>query len=296
METFVKIDSGFDEIIGSNYDLYKCDYSELKTVVKGWYDGIDLSKFDSRNNRDIPEKIESKKSGVLCNLFFGYVENDKSYLIDGFNRLFTDNIPLDLNQTVYLKMITSKLEPGQLMRTMTYLNMWKLYNSGFTFNGFSITDFLDRGLRLFLYSKFDIDLYTFVDYKTRIKDTEDIRMIDKYFIREVDSCGTWKWDYEYVVKLLSNKNIINDLKEIIKSNNFSIEPFDNYKKYFEGYIMFLSFLRVNGDEREYNFEYFLNELYKDKKFFKKLQGMSWTDVTRQNIYRFYRKLDLTDYK
>ena len=60
-----------------------------------------------------------------------------------------------------------------------------------------------------------------------------------------------------------------------------------YDTFLEGFVMFLSWRRVNGDTGEYKFKTYLDELKKDSKFFKKLQGMSWADSTRKNVYKWF---------
>lgn len=53
--------------------------------------------------------------------------------------------------------------------------------------------------------------------------------------------------------------------------------------------MFLARKRVSGDSSEYDFKDFLEKLYADKKFYKKLITMSGNDSTRKNIFNFFEK-------
>lgn len=59
--------------------------------------------------------------------------------------------------------------------------------------------------------------------------------------------------------------------------------------FINGFIMFLARKRVSGDSSEYDFNDFLNKLYDDKKFYKKLITMSGNDSTRKNIFNFFEK-------
>ena len=291
----VKIDSSHDTILKVNYDLFSVKLSELKTLAKSWYKDVDFKKFDNRFIRDDDsvELSEMKKSGVICNLFFAYVEDDKYYLIDGFNRLFTEYGPIEEDTTVYLKVITDKLADNELMVAMYRLNMWKLSQT--SYGGFKVDSFFDRGFRLLLYSKFGIELYNYTSagYNKRIRDRADLSVIDHYFVDESEMSSAFKTSYEGVNTLLSQKNIINDIKAVIKSNDYLTAPFENYRLFIEGFAMYLAYLRYKGITKEYNIDYFLTKLYENKAFYKKLIGMSGNDSTRKNIYNFYRNLNLS---
>lgn len=295
----LKIDSSSDTIIGAQYDLYRIKFSELKALVLSWYKDVDLKEFDNRKIRgknDEKEVVEMKKSGLVCNLFFAYQEGDKSYLLDGFNRLLTDYGTVEQDTTVYLKIITTKLEDQQLMEVMYRLNMWKLYIAGHSYGGFKLYDFLDRGFRLLLHSKFGIDFYNYGEgsesYHNRTRNKEDLSVIDQYFVNEADFCADFKTTYEGVQILMSQPNILNDFKAIIKGNDYREEPFKNYHMFLEGYARYLAYLRYKGLTRVFEFDEALQHLYANKAFFKKLQGMSGNDSTRKNIYHFFRELKL----
>lgn len=304
MEAYDQIDKGFDAVVGADYVLYSIGFKELKEEAKSWYGpDFDFSKYDNRNmgrgERDEMEINEMKKAGLLCNLFFAYLEDGKYYLLDGFNRLFTNYVDIDIKQTVYLKVITSKLEDHELISTMFKLNLWKLYGSFGMSGGFKIDDFLDRGFRLLLKSKYDIEFYNYPDhsekgwYDKRTRDNEDLRVLDSYFVNEQDFAGYFKLPYYGVAMLLSNVNIINDFRNILKANDYRHAPFKNYDDFLKGYIFFLTHIRLNGENRNiFTFDYFLEKLYADKKFFTKLQGMVGNDSTRKNIYKWFRELKL----
>lgn len=280
-----KIDSSFDPILNCNYDLCKSTLNDFKVLAKSWYD-IDFNDFDNRikwYSIDENSIIETKKSGLLCNYLFAYKEDNRFYLIDGFNRLFTTYAELEENPIVYIKVITDKLEDHQLMHIMFKLNMWKIYGTVKT-SEYSISNFFDRGFKLFLHSKFNIK---FNDRKGPYE--SDIRMLDYYFRRERESVDYFKFGLSDVSKLFSNKQIVNDIRQITAVNQYDEPLFRNFDSFFKGFIMYLSRKRVSGDTEEYNFEYFLNHLYEDKKFYKKLVGMSGNDSTRKNIYKFYEK-------
>ena len=294
-----KIDTSYDPLIKTNYDLYSTTLFELKDLVKTWYSDVELKEFDERfmrnDDRDVQSYYEMKKSGVVCNYFFVYKEDDRYYLMDGFNRLLTNysNVPLDV--PIYLKIITDKLEDAHLMSIMFYLNMWKLNNT--RLGGFETKDFLDRGFRLFIYSKFNIVLYDYnsTSWKERTRNTKDKDILDKYFVSETNYAGYFKWGYDEISILFSNKQVVNDFRELLKGNDYLTEPFRNYEMFLEGYAMFISYLRVKGNEDRLYFQTFLDLLYEDKKFYKKLCGMSGTDSTRINIYKFFRNLDPKNY-
>jgi hypothetical protein len=235
-----------------------------------------------------------KQSGLITNFFYAYKEDDKWFLLDGFNRLFTDYGVLEIDTPIYVKVVTDKLEDHQLMSLMFNLNMWKLNSSDYSYGGFKIYDFIDRGFSLFLKAKFDITFYNNkYNYHDRTRDNNDIFIIDEYFIHESESSSDFKYSYEYVAALFKNENIIADFKELLKSNDYLKQPFKNYRLFLEGYARFLSISRLKGyKDNNMSFEFCLNKLYEDKKFFTKLQGMSGNDSTRKNIYAFYRKLNL----
>ena len=292
-----KIDDGFDSLLNSKYELYSIQLFELRDLAKSWYKDVDFKKFDNRFVRGDKEEtfIEMKRTGIICNYFFAYREDDKYYLMDGFNRLFTDYYgKIDVDCTVYLKVLVDKLEDNQLMSAMFTLNLWKLSHRVYQFE---IRDFFDRGFRLFIYSKFGIYFYNYDDAfdekwvrkYTKEREYDDVDVLDYYFRNENDSADYFKHSYENVSKLFSQKNIVNDIREIVNSNNYLESPFKNYDYYLKGFIMFLSWKRVLGDNSEYKFKTYLDKLYKDKTFFKKLQGMSRTDCTRKNVYNFYRE-------
>lgn len=277
-----KIDENFDTILKSNYELYSINLFELRDLAKSWYDDVDLDMFDNRYfKEDLSYQNrynQMKKTGITCNYFFAYCENDRYYLLDGFNRLFTDYGEIKEDCPVYLKVLTSKLPDHHLMYIMFNLNLWKLK----THHGeFDVYEFFDRGMRLFLYSKFGIQVYNNSEW--RLED----RILDYYFVRERDYAGYFKYDIEDLAILFSRQNIVNDIREIINSKK-SENPFRNYDDFLHGFIMFMSERRVNGDDGEYKFQTYLDKLYDDKKFFKKLQSMCGNDSTRKNIFYFFR--------
>lgn len=282
------IDSGYDEILGSNYELCKTSLQELKTLVKSWYPETDFSKFDNRFVREDYESefIELKKAGLITNYFFAYKENDQYYLLDGFNRLLTSYGNIDFNPTVFVKVLTTKLPDYHLMRIMFHLNMWKLQGDGH--HNLRPSDFFDRGFRLLLNKKFGIDLYSYTDYNTKTRDKDDFYVLHYFFRNERDFCEAFAFDLPELRKLLENPNIIEDIKELLKANDYLEKPFKNYDMFVNGYAMFLSWRRVVGDTSEHKFETYLNTLKSDAKFFKKLQGMSGNESTRKNIYEFFR--------
>lgn len=284
-----KIDTEFDSILKVNYDLCKSTLNDFKELVKSWYD-FDVTKLDNRIDYRIDENVvlSNKKSGILSNYIYVYKEDDKYYIIDGFNRVLTDYALLEENPTIYIKVITDKLEEHELMWIMFNLNMWKLYGRR---DEYHITDFFDRGFKLVLLSKFGIDLYkndnkSYIDRKYN---KDDIYVLDYYFRNERESVDYFKFDLFDLSKLFSNKQIVNDLKQIVKINKYKDELFNNYDMFINGFIMFLARKRVSGDSGEYDFNYFLNKLYDDKKFYKKLITMSGSDSTRKNIFNFFEK-------
>ncbi len=297
-----KIDSAYDNVIEANYDLFSVKLSDLKSLAKSWYKDINLEKFDSRNRYktnlqdDEGKLVEMKKSGLICNLFFAYLEDDKYYLLDGFNRLLTDYGAITDDTIVYLKVITDKLADNKLTHIMYRLNMWKLSNNTRSYGGFNVNLFFDRGFKLLLHTKFDIQFYDYNDvdgnYHNRTRYDSDLEIVDQYFVSESEMSAEFKTSYVGVNMLMSHENIINDIKSIIKGNDYLNPPFKNYGMFLEGYARYLAYLRYKKITKVYQFEEFLEMLYKDKTFFKKLQGMSGTDSTRKNIYHFYRNLNL----
>ncbi len=283
-----KIDSGYDNILGSNYELHKTTLSELKALAKSWYGNIDFTKFDNRFIRDKeePSFVEMKKSGLSSNYFYIYKEKKQYFLLDGFNRLFTDYGKLDIDCTVYVKVLTDKLADHQLMGIMFRLNMWKLQGRGHW--DLKPDEFFDRGFRLFLHKKFGIDTYSNVEYNDRTREKEDMQVIQYYTRNEHDFCDAFAFALGDFKTLFEQPNIINDLKDLIKANDYLKAPFKNYDMFLNGFAMFLAWRRACGDNSNIKFQTYMDKLQANAKFFKKLQGMSGTDSTRINIYKFFR--------
>jgi len=285
-----KIDFGYDSVLSSNYELHKSTLSELKSLAKSWYPNTDFTKFDERFIRDNEESsfIEMKKAGLSSNYFYAYKENDQYFLLDGFNRLFTEYGKLDFDCPVYIKIITDKLPDNHLMGIMFRLNMWKLQGKGHW--DLRPDEFFDRGFRLFLHKKFEVDLYSFTnkEYKDRTRDREDMSVIRYYTRNERDFCDAFAFRLGDFKTIFENPNIISDLKDLIKANDYLTKPFNNYDMFLNGFAMFLAWRRALKDDNEYKFETYLEKLKDNTKFFKKLQGMSGTDSTRINIYKFFR--------
>jgi hypothetical protein len=288
-----KIDSGYDTLLEANYELHKSTLSDLKTLVKSWYPNTDFTKFDNRFIRDSyePSFAEMKKAGLSSSYFYAYKEDDKYFLLDGFNRLLTEYGELDLDCTIYIKIITDKLEDHKLMGIMFRLNMWKLQGSGHW--DLKPDQFFDRGFRLLLHKKFDIEIFHYDRdiegwYENRLRDKEDMSILQYYTRKDLDFCDAFAFSLAEFKTLFSNPNIINDLKDLIKANDYRTAPFKNYEMFIQGFARFLAWKRVNGDDGEHKFEAYLTKLKENKSFFKKLGGMSGTDSTRINIYKFFR--------
>jgi hypothetical protein len=298
------IDTGYDELLSSNYELYSVKYKDLQEMVKSWYPNINFREFDEKYIRDENSILESKQSGLVCNLFFAYKEDDKFYLLDGFNRLLTNYCMVDINLNVYIKIIIDKLPDDKLMGVMFKLNNWKLYSSDTTGYRYHFLDsFLDRGFKLFLYVKFGIEFYYNEkeadkekkdykrDYYNRKYDKDDINVIDFYFKNESDFSGDFYYTYYGIKLILTHVNFINDIKDIIQSNKYKEPPFKNFDMFLSSYIMYLSYRRTNlKDENEHKFDTYISLLKEDKKFFKKLQGMCGNESTRKNLYTWFRNL------
>ena len=297
MERMKKIDTAYDEVLKSNYDLYKVKLSDLKEIAKSWYEGFDLKEFDKRCDHQVGIENDAEKhsfiqaAGVTSNYFFAYKEDDKHYLMDGYNRLFTEYGEKNLDAIVYIKILTTPLKDHELMKAMVYLNAWKLYNSGHSYGGFKIDNFLDRGFRLFMKSKFDITFDSNGEYRTRTREESDFYAIDYYFHGEYEICADFKYPVYAVVQLLGHERIVDDIKELLKSNDYMKQPFPHYQTFFYGFMMFLSRERLRGNMTKQTLEMYIERLKEDKKFFKKLQGMSWTDPTRKNIFKFFEKVE-----
>ena len=293
MNTIGKIiDSNYDEVLAVNYDLCAIRLSELKSLAKEWYKDFDLDSYDIRNDylldgkvRDEASIVEMKLTGLAVNYFYVYVEDGEYYLLDGYNRLFTKYASLGVDPIVYVRVITDKCTDNKLMSIMFRLNMWKLNKH--RIYQLETDTFFDRGFRLFLNKKFNILLDASSDYNTKVRAESDFRVLDRYFRDEVDYSDSFSYDYENLFKLFSNENIINDFKDFIRANDYMEKPFSNYNYFLNGYIMFVSWRRVIDDNSEYKFDNFL-EMLKNDKFYKKLIGMSYTDSTRKNVFKFFR--------
>ncbi len=286
----VRIHYAYDELLKSNYELYSIKFSELQTEVKSWYKE-DLKRFDERlkltYKMDDTNSI-AKLSGIVSNYFYAYKNNDgKMLLMDGYNRLLSDIGSLPLDPIVYIKVLTDDLSDSRLMSIMFTLNAWKLSKSGSSDSKFNANNFLDRGFRLFLYSKFDILLHE------RKRNHDDMDILDEYFHNENEHVAYFNYVLSDLFVLFQNEKIIEDFKHILKHNEYTEEtnPFIHYDTFFRGYIRFLSRRRLSNDMGEHFLETYLDMLKADKKFFSKLQGMSWTDSTRKNIFLFFDKIE-----
>jgi len=283
--------TGYDEHFSIDYNLYYFKYEDLKNIVSSWYSDIDLSKFDDTANSFKNDESMNviKIAGVVTNLFYAYKENNKYYLLDGFNRLLTNYGFIDGNQPVYIKIITTKMKDHELMNIMFHFNLWKL-NKG-------IKDFFDRGMRLFLAKKFNINIYSYGRHlnnsgelwNQRKKNKDDFSILEKYLSNETYT-SYFRLLYKDMKKIFINPQIINDLREIINANSYREEPFNNYHRFVDGYAMYLSRLRLKDDCKKQPFNHYLLLLEKDKKFLNKLQKMSWTDRTRQAVFDWFEKL------
>jgi len=287
------LEKNYDNILKCDFELHSVNLFELRDLVKSWYKEEDLNTFDSRLKyvdditKDNVEVKLCKQSGVLSNLFYAYREGDRYYLLDGFNRLLSNWSNLEKDTVVYLKVITTELKDNQLMYLMFNLNLWKLYNENY--GGFNLKDFLDRGFRLLLKSKFNIKIYDYKDYSTRIRNKRDLDVLEKYFKGEQDYSDAFSYSYIETALLFNNELIIQDFKELVESNNYLKESFNHYDMFLYGFAMFLSRRRLKGDLTIYKFSDFVEKLKVDTKFFKKLCGMSGNDSTRKNIYQFYNR-------
>jgi len=282
------IDKGYDELLWSNFELCASTLFELRDLAKSWYGDIDFSKFDKRHvHKDKEgEFVTMKQSGLTSNYFFAYKQGDQYFLMDGFNRLFTDYGKIEIDCPVYIKVITDELEDWRLMHIMFRLNMWKLQGS--SQGSFRPDNFFDRGFRLFLSKKFGIDIYTYDDFKSKLKERNDFDILYMYFRNEREFCADFPFDLDELSVIMSREKIVEDIRHIIDCNNFLELPFHNYNTFLNGFIMFLSGRRIKNDMGEYKFEHYLELLKQDSKFFNKLKKMSWTDSTRKNVYSWFR--------
>jgi hypothetical protein len=112
------IDKGYDRLSWSNFELCSSTFLDFKSLAKSWYEDIDFSQFDDRyvNSGRDNQLSAMKQSGITSNYFFVYRDQDgKHYLMDGFNRLFTNYGDIsELDCPVYIKVITDELEDWRL--------------------------------------------------------------------------------------------------------------------------------------------------------------------------------------
>jgi hypothetical protein len=291
------IDKSYDELLKVEYYLIAINFKDLKDIVRSWYEGIDFAEFDERATLRIqPEFSEMKRAGIICNFFFVYQEGDEHYLLDGFNRLLTDYGEVDVNQTVYVRLITDTLngilKDGDITRIMFHLNTWKLFGRKDTTK---INDYIDRGFRLLLYKKYGITIWKWgrekEDYENKSRYEDDVIVLTKYIKNESEVWDMYVHTLDNLYKLFSNNKSVEDISEILNGNDYKVAPFKNYNRFLRGYAMFLNRVRISGNEDEHKLETYIDILKKDTKFFKKLQGMSGNDHTRKNIYKFFRNIE-----
>lgn len=284
-----KIDSAYDDLLKSNYDLFVVNFSDLQTEVRSWYKDVDMKAFDNRTKYDTGRDETTysllKISGIASNHFYAYKEqNGKMHLMDGFNRLLTDYGKLPVDPIVYIKVLTDDLSDNRLMNIMFRLNMWKIARDGSINSQFRTSNFLDRGFRLFIKTKFGI---TIQDRRGH----DDMSVLDEYFRDESKQACYFSHRLPQLFKLFMNVRIVDDFKEIVNCNAYDEMEFKHFDTFFEGFIRFLSRRRLVDDANDHKFETYLTLLKNDKKFFNKLQGMSWTDSSRQNVYSFFDKIE-----
>lgn len=288
-----KIDTAYDELLKSNYELYSVKFSDLQKEARSWYKDVDTSEFDCRTKYSLEDENAKytvmKISGIASNHFYAYKDqNGKMLLMDGFNRLLTNYGDLPVDPIVYIKVLTDDLSDAKLMNIMFRLNMWKISKSGQDDSEFWTSNFLDRGFRLFMFTKFDIVLKERhgIGYYGR----NDMNALDHYF-RNESIAVYFKRRLPELFKLFGNERIVDDFKEILKIHDYEEAPFKNYDTFEEGFIRFLARRRLVDDFSEHKFETYIKLLEDDKKFFKKLQGMSGNDSTRKNVYEFFKNIE-----
>lgn len=287
------LDTEYDEVLKSNYELYSVKFSELQKEVKSWYQNIELEDFDKRTeylaNRYENEFIVKKIAAITSNYFYFYRDkNGKLHLMDGYNRLLTNYGKLPFDPIVNVKVLIDNLSDSRLMLIMFILNMWKLSRDGNSQTQFKATNFLDRGFRLFIKSVFDITIDAKHKSKSKSHDN-DMECLERYFSDERIAVY-FKYDFIELYKIFSNEKIIDDFRQIIRINDYVEEPFGNFNEFKNGFIRFLARRRLIGDINEYTFEYFIDKLKTDK-FFKKLPNMSGNDSTRKNVYQFFTEIE-----
>jgi len=295
------IDKGYDPVLDAKFELCSTTYGELKIVSRSWYEGINFNDFDERRPHESDEKSikEMKLSGLTSNYFVALRDSDDNYyLLDGFNRLFTDYSQVEFDEMpVYVKVITEELEDWRIMHIMFRLNMWKIQER--VFGNFRVIDFFDRGFRLFLYKKFGIKFYSYrihsSNWNERTRDRDDFEPLDMYFRKKWIASSDYSYRLHSLSILMKNKKIIEDIKSILDINNYKDEPFINFRIFFEVYIVFLAEKRIedeiNGVISDYSFEKYFNGIKEDSKFFKKFTGMSGNDSTRKNAYYWFEEFD-----
>lgn len=294
LKNYKPIESGYDNIANSNYHLYSIPYNEIKIIVRSWYNDVDLTAFDSiSEHSNVNEVIVNKVSGIISNLFFAYHENGRYYLLDGFKRLLTEKGNLDLTENVYIKVYTDMLNEHELNKLLYLFNQWKL-NTTSSYYGGLIGNMFDRGIKLFYKVKFNIDIYDWKHnnsaYDNRMRNINDMDILKYYFMYDSD---IWQDIYtnDNLSILMKNERIISDIRNIININNYLIQPFGNYDMFIEGYCKFLSYQRIKNNISDLPFDFYVDELKKDNKFYKKLIGMSGNESTRKNIYNFFKKYE-----
>jgi hypothetical protein len=289
-----KINIEYDEVLKSNYELYSVKFSDLQKEVRLWYYGIDLKEFDNRTNystqRNELDYSVVKLGAIVSNHFYAYREqNGRMHLMDGYNRLLTTYGELPVDPIVYIKVLTDELTDNQLMGIMFKLNMWKLAKEGGINAQFNTNNFLDRGFRLFMYTKFGFTIYQYKACSSRTRYKNDMGMIDQYFSEESISVN-FNYRLSELNKLFTNDRIVDDIKQIIRINDYLEIPFNNYDGFMEGFIRFLARRRMKGDMGDHNFNDYLVMLKSDK-LGKKLPTMCGNDSTRKNIYSFFLKIE-----
>jgi hypothetical protein len=287
------IDEGYDSILDVEYELRSGTMLELKNDFKDYTSGLSLENFDrsSQDKLDEREYKIIKDSAIISNYFYAYRDHTKLFLVDGFSRLFVKQNLIDDNAIVYLKVIKGPITNNKLMRIMTLLNLWKLSSN--TNRETNIKLFFDRGFRLLLFKLYGLTFQKFkcIDSKHHWGDKNDLDIIQWYFIKEFDTTY-YHYEFNQTLQLLTNAKFIDDLTEILKVNSYDLVPFNNFEDFFNGFMTFLARNRLRGNMSEIKFETYLQLLKQDTKYFNALQKMCGNDMTRRNIFKWFKQFEV----
>lgn len=280
------VDKNFDDLFKVNYTLYKYDYNTLVSLFLNnpIYKDVDLASFDTKSKYNKSHSdITNKISGIASSIFYGFNDNGNVFLLDGYKRLFTLlEETKDINLIIYIKVFDGPIPNSTLFKMLYTMNSWKLSDNNYSY---TLRDFFDRGFRLFVYVKFNINM----DFEYNRENPSFSEMLFSYFT-DVRYDGGFHYKTNEFKTTISKETFIDDLYEMGEIAKLPLDEFKNRKILIEETLGFMSYLRNCGYTGKLTYQMFEDKVKEDKKFFAKLVKMYGNEATNKSILNFLFKL------